>query len=434
MVRRSRELTIVDSPLARPHDALARAALWKWRGAVALIHGLILGSYAVNALFRPRMMYPNLYIGHAGLIERSFSSPLEPGLAHFLWHGTSKLSTALVGAGDVRVGAAIVSVAAYMLFGVCLFEVFRQLDDGPLSPLWATLASLGIALLETPAALQGWEAIVDPRTSFLALYLGFIPTSVASLGFNVLMVWFASRLLMGDLAATARRWLPPVVIAASLAKPNLVAPLTAAVAALSLVARYSTWSLWGMRLDRDSFPSVLRLIVVPTVAVTIFQDYLIRYRNHEAIRGGWVLDPLSEMSDLGAFGWQFWLVLTFPIAAVVLLRRRLIGDVAVTISFGALLVGIVLSLLLARSNPTYQGDVLQLCQASAAMLMVFIPRRLVTLGRQGQVRPAVAVALTLVLIPYAVAGAATWRCQSGIVECYPTIEPPPWPQPSIEGK
>lgn len=412
---------------------LRGAALWRWRAVVALAHALILGPVVLNALFRPKL-FPSLYLWHAARIETAFSSPLEPGEAHFLWAGTGKLVNAVIGASDVRIGAAIVTIAAYMFFGVCVFEVVRRLDDGPLRPALAAVASVVIALLETPAALAGWERIADPSTSFLALYMAFLPTSVASLGFNVLLVWFGSRLLVGELPRRARPWLPVLVVAAALAKPNLVAPLTAVVLGTALWARYAERPLFGTVLDRTSVGPVARLIVVPAVAVTIFQDYLLRFRNHEAIRGSWVVSPFTEMSDLGAFRVGFWLVLLLPLAALLVLRGRLLGDPAVWLPFGALALGIAASLLLARSNPNYQGDVLQLCQAATAMLIVFVPRRIITLFRTGQLRAVAAGVLLLALAPYVLAGAATWRCHSGLAECYPSLDPPEWPQPRIEGE
>lgn len=407
--------------------------MWRWRAAVALAHGLIFGPYVVNALFRPAF-FPSIYLGIAARIETTFTSPLDPGSAHFLWPGTAKLVNAVIGASDVRVGAAVVSIAAYMFFGVCLFEVFRQLDDGPLLPSLAAAASIGIALLETPTSLLGWERITDPATVFLALYMPFIPTSIASLGFNVLLVWFGSRLLLGQLPRRTRPWLPVLVVAAALAKPNLVAPLTGVLVVMSLWARYAARPVFGTLLDRDSFSAVGRLIVLPAVAVTIFQDYLLRYRIADDIGGSWVINPLSEMRDLGAFSWQFWLVMLLPVVALLALRGRLLGDIAVVLSFGAFTVGLVASLLLARDNPYYQGDVLQLCQAATAMLVVFISRRVLTLFRRGQIRPVVVCVLTLALIPYVLAGAATWRCHSGLSECYPSVTPPEWPQPRIEGE
>ncbi|MBM3662401.1 MAG: hypothetical protein FJW94_05845 [Actinobacteria bacterium] len=429
------ELPVLSRQSSPPGQVpLVGATLWLWRAGVALIHGLIFGPVVVNALFRPAFMAPNLYLWHAARIETAFRTPFEPGEAHFLWPGMSKLVTAVMGVGDVRLGAAIVSVAAYMFLGVCIFEVFRQLDDGPLMPLAAAGASVVIALLETPAALQGWPAIADPETSFLPLYTAFLPTTTASLGFDILLVWFSSRLLMGRLQTSARPWIPVIVVAASLAKPNFVMPLTLAVVALAAWARWKTVRPFGMSLDRDSFGVVVRLLLVPAILVTSIQGLLLQYSNHDSIRGTWVISPLSELRQLGAFGWQFWLVMLFPVFALVLLRTRLLADTAVASGFGALAVSVFAALLLERSYSSYRGDVLQLAQASAAMLVVFILRRCSTLWRERALgRPAMAV-LAVVLLPYLAAGASTWVCHAGLVGCYPEVEPPVWPQPRIEGE
>lgn len=430
---------------ARDEVAVASSAPvardWKWPLMVGVAHAVLFAPIVVAALFRPWLLFPNLWLWHAARISETFRTPSEPIQPHVGWPGLSRLLDLVLPTSDPRVAGAIVSILGCAFFGVVLYLLLRQDDDGGplLSRPVAAVGSVLIAMLENPAALQGWQAVADPDRSFLPLYYSFVPTTLAGMGFNVLLVWMTAQLVTGRLGETARRWLPAVVVAAAVFKPNLV-PTLAAVAMVAAVVvprlrdRGDAGPLrpWNV-LVRD----VLLLVVAPAALTTTIQFAVLAWFSPPPLRGGVAIEPFYEMRQLGGFGWQFWLVLVVPLVALALVRRRLLADVAVSLCFGCVALGIFASLLVARTGETvYQGevggDILQLASAATVVLIVFLLRRLAVLRLRGHLSTAVGVACLALLVPYLFAGLSTYRCHSGLSECYSREFAPAWPQPGID--
>jgi hypothetical protein len=414
---------------------------WKWPLAVAILHALLFAPIAIAALFRPAALFPNLWLWHAARVPETFRTPLEPIQPHFGWPGVARLIDLVLPTSDPRIAGAIVSILASSFFGVVLYLLFRRTDDGValLAPLPAAAMSVLIALLENPAAIQGWEAVADADRAFLPLYYSFVPTTLASMGFNVLVTWMTAQLVTGRLGRTGRRWLPVLVVATAIAKPNLV-PMLAGVALIAAVVapRLTDARDRGPeRTPRGVLIDVLRLVTLPAAAVTVLQFAILAWFSPPVLLGGVTLRPFYEMRLIGGFGWQFWLLLVLPLVALVLLRGRLVADVSVSMCLGSLAIGIAASLLFARAGDTvYQGevggDILQLASASAAVLIVFLVRRLFVLRARGELSTTVAVVCVVLLVPYLVAGLDTYRCHSGLAACYPESLAPGWPQLGID--
>jgi hypothetical protein len=405
--------------------------------AVAALHAVVFAPVVLSALFRPRMVVPNLWLGHAAMITETFRDPLSPNQPHFGWHLAGRAVGVALPGDDPRIAAAIVSIVAAAGLGAALFWVFRHADDGTelLSPWAAAGVSVSIALMESPAALQGWEALLNPGTRFVPLYYWFVPTAPAAMGLNVVLVWMCAQLARGRLTVRSRTLLPLIVVATAIIKPTLVPALAlVAPACIVLVRRTSLGSVGAVR---GSVADAIRLVTVPAVLILILQSTIAMWFSPADRRGGVELRPLWELGEMGGFGWQFWLVLLVPAVALVLLRRRLLDDDAVLLCLGLFAVGLVATLLFARSGPTIYkgangGDILQLAAAGATVLVIFSIRRVVVLARGGSLSRGVSVVLALALVPYLVAGVLTYRCQSGLAACYPAELAPSWPQPAAD--
>jgi hypothetical protein len=403
----------------------------RWGWIAAGIHAVVFAPVIISALFRPDRVHPSLWVWHAARIPETFHQPWRPVQVHFGWAGTSRLLDAVLPTSDPRVAGAIVSMAAAAGFGAALWFIFSRTDDGRplLTPAWAAAASLLVALLEAPAAVQGWMAIARPDDAFIPLYYPFVPTTLASMGLNVIAVWGAARILDGRASPRLRRWLPLAVVAAAIAKPNVVPMLgaTAPLVALALGARR-----WDGR-----FGEIVRTVTVPAAAITFVQWVIIEYLSSPRLQGTMELNPFFEVRELGGFGWQFWLVATIPVAATVLIGRRLVADRAVLVSLASFALGLGLSLAFARAGSTPDkgsvgGDILQLAGTTLTMVVIFVLRRLVVLHRAGKLARATAIFLALLLVPYLAAGLDTWRCHSGLARCYPASVAGIWPQPPLD--
>jgi len=424
-----------------PDATLPAGREWRWPLGVAIAHAVVFAPLAIAALFRPQALFPNLWLWHAARIPETFRTPFEPIQPHFGWPGLARLIDLVLPTSDPRIAGAMVSILASAFFGVVLYVLLRRTDDGAalLAPLPAAATSLVIALLENPAAIQGWEAVADADRAFLPLYYSFVPTTLASMGFNVLVTWMTAQLITGRLGRTGRRWLPVLVVATAIAKPNLV-PMLAAVALLAAVVapRLSDPRDRGaQRAVRPVVVDVLRLVTLPAAAITFVQFAILAWFSPPVLLGGVELRPFYEMRLIGGFGWQFWLLLILPVVTLALLRVRLVADVSVSLCLGSLAIGMAAALLFARSGDTvYQGevggDILQLASAATAVLIVFLVRRLFVLREQGELSTVVAVVCVLLLVPYLVAGLDTWRCHSGLSQCYPESIAPSWPQLGID--
>jgi hypothetical protein len=401
----------------------------------------VFAPVVLSALFRPHTLFPNLWLWHAARIPETFRTPTEPIQPHFGWPGSARLLDLALPTSDPRVAGALVSLLACAFFGVVLFLLFRRTDTATtlLGPTAAVTVSVAVALLENPAALQGWEAVADPDRSFLPLYYGFVPTTVASMGLNVLVVWMTARLLMGTLSARGARWLPWLVVLTAIVKPNVVPTLAAVAlgAAVVITLRPGRTTRPPAAAGPSIVTDVALRVTLPAAAVTVLQFLVLADLSPPVLEGGVELRPLYELGELGGFGWQFWLLAIFPLAALALLRRRLLADLAVSMCLGCFAVGVLAALLFARSGSTvYQGevggDIVQLASAAAALLVIFVVRRVLELRTLGQVSTVASIVLVAVLVPYLLAGLSTWRCHSGLAECYPRSTAPSWPQPGID--
>ncbi|MEZ5139003.1 MAG: hypothetical protein R2702_11625 [Acidimicrobiales bacterium] len=398
---------------------------------MAAVHAAVFAPTIVNALFRPALVHPSLWVWHAARIPETFRVPWRPVQVHFGWAATSRALDAVLPTSDPRVAGAIVSLVAAAGFGVSLWHVLRrQLDGSELSgPLAALGLSLLVALLEAPAAVQGWQHIAEPLHSWVPLYFPFVPTTLASMGLNVALVWMAVRLLRGDLEARWRPWLPVTVVAAAVAKPNLTPMLVVVVPAVAVAMDRRGW--WSIGANDERWRDALRLVALPAAAITFLQLVVITKLSPPRLQGSVELHPLYELRALGGFHWQYWLAALLPALAVALLGRRVV-DLPVAICLGSFALGLGATLLFARAGTTPDkgavgGDILQLAGTALAMTVIFTIRRLLVLRRAGELAGAAALVLALALVPYLVAGASTWRCHSGLAHCYPASIAGTWP-------
>ncbi len=406
---------------------------WPWVALVAGLHALVFGPVAYHALFRPALVFPNLWVWHAARIPDTFSDPLSPVQPHFGWHLFSRAIDVVVPGADPRIAGTITSILASAGFGAALYFVFRRTDEGRplLAPVAAVIASLALAMMESPAALQGFDALASPATRFVPLYYSFVPTTLASMGLNVAMVWLTGLLVEDRLGPTMRRVLPPLVVVTAIAKPNLVP-------AIAIVAPALAWltARGAPRGQRRGVSDALRLVTLPAAAVTVFQFSILRWFSPSYLTGGIAIRPMWELREFGGLGWQFWLICLFPVVALLLVRTPLL-DASVQVALGLFVVGLAASVVFARSGDTIYkgslgGDIIQLAGAGAAVLLIFGCRRVLVLRQEGRVSAPVLAILALVLVPYLAAGVATWRCQGAGATCYPAEAAPAWPQPDVD--
>lgn len=404
-----------------------------WLVTVAGLFVVVFGPVAYHALFRPASVFPNLWLWHAARIPETFREPLYPVQPHFGWHLFSKVIDPLLPGTDPRLAGTVTSMLASAGFGVALYVVFRRTDRGLplLAPIGAIGASLAIAMMESPGALQGFEALTDPATRFVPLYYSFVPTTLAGMGLNVVLVWSTALLVDGRLALRWKRFLPLVVVVTAIAKPNLV-PAIAIVA--PVLARFP--ARCGLLADDGRVRDAVRLVTLPALAVTAFQFAILRWFSPPVLTGGLSIRPMWELRQFGGLEWQFWAICLFPVVAIVLVRSPLF-DSSVRVSLGLFAVGMVASIIFARSGETVYkgsvgGDIIQMAGAGATVLLIFAVRRVLILRKEHRVSPVVVAVLALVLVPYLAAGVMTWRCQGAGAACYPAESAPVWPQRDIE--
>ncbi|WP_421121235.1 hypothetical protein ACE2AJ_08010 [Aquihabitans daechungensis] len=408
----------------------------RWILGSAALQVAVFAPVVFTALFRPTL-HPTLWLWHAQRIRETFRTPTEPIQPQFGWAAISRAVDGIIPAGDVRVSALITGIAAVALTGGVLFFVLRIRDDG--TPLLARPAALAgallIAWLESPAVIQGMEKIASPDTSFVPLYYGFVPTTVAVTGLNIILVWMTARLIDGTLARRAHRWLPVLAVVTAAIKPTLVFPL--AIAAVAVAWAHQRRLRAEGTADGGPLAPVLKLVLLPAIAISFAQHLIITYFVLDRLQGGVVIAPFEELRALGGFGWQFWLVLLLPLGLLVLVRAPLFEDRAVTLAFLSAALGIGAAIMFARSGRTPDigavgGDVLQLASGGITTAVVFGLRRACVLWQDGRLRRSIAAVLVILLLPYAAAGLRLWVCDTGLARCYAPEIAPQWPQKPIE--
>lgn len=394
----------VASPRARdgvPPPAATPPHLGRWRATTGLVHVLIFGPVAWNLLYGLPQGQPNLFPTHTAFAETAFDGLWHFGSPSQLWQAATKAIDVVL-PGDIRFAALVAALVFYAFFGIAIAEVLRNRGAiGSVGPAAALGLSVVLAMLESPSGLWGWSGYMSTEP-FLPLYLPFAATTLASLGPNVLLMWEVARWTSGEMPARERWHIGALLALASFAKPTLVPLLIVVVPALTIVR--------SRRADRaphaPRLGEVARWLVLPGVAITLIQ--LLVTVRYVVNRGGWVLSPLTELHDLGADVPYFWLAVAFPLFALAVAGRRLLRDDAVLLGVLGAALGIVACLLLRRTGTSYQGDVLQLPEAALAMLMIFMPRRMIELWKRGELAPGQAVALIAGLVPYLVAGIFGW--------------------------
>jgi len=397
--------------------------VWGWWLVVGTVHAAMFGPIAYRALYdRSTFVGPNLFRAHTLFSTFVFDGWWRPATPGYLWQVSARLGTEALRSTDPRVGAVVATTCFYAFFGVALFEVYRRVADRhlpALAPWVAAVASVLLALLESPAALVGWTEFEHGRL-FLPLYLPFAPTTIGSWGLNVLFLLYVSELVDRRLA-TNRRWVVPlVVVVATVAKPTLVPLVVAAIVIAATTDRLRPLPACDAphREGRD-WAAAIRLVVLPAVLVLIPQ-YLVTATkvqypgtNYDD-RGGWAIHPFAELHDLNALTVYFWLTLLVPLVAFLLVRRSLWEDTAVRLATVGTVIGILAAILLERSGSVWKGDVLQLPEAAIAALVIFIPRRVVELRRLGEISIATLIVLAVLLTPYLAAGSMSWACHVGL--------------------
>lgn len=411
------DLVPVDRAPSAPGPA---GRSWWWLGAVATIHVVVFGPVAYRGLYQTDdWVGSNLFPTHAAFAPHAFDAIWRPATPGYLWQATARLFGLPFGE-DLRPGALLATLVFYALFGVAIFELYQRAPSGGplLGPGAALGASVGLALLEVPAALSGW-ANTDERL-FLPLYLPYSATTIGSLGLNVLVLWFVGDLVGGRLPDRRRKVLVALVVLAIVAKPTLMPLLVVAALVVSVIddrRRRQGRSVAGSGRG-PVLSDVVRLVVLPAAAITVLQFvttvYKVQYEGVFDGRGGWRWDPLVELRALDGLTPYFWLGLLFPLVAVLVVRGPLWEDQSVRLATIGIIVGIIASLLLTRSGTVYKGDVVQLPEAAMAMLVVFIPRRLLELRRINRLPVWAAAACLLALLPYVIAGAMSWSCHVGL--------------------
>ncbi|WP_426574211.1 hypothetical protein [Aquihabitans sp. McL0605] len=391
---------------------------WRWRWATGLAHALVFGPVAFHLLYRSDSVRgPNLFPTHTEFAETAFDGLWHFGSPSQLWQVAAK-GLDVVLPFDIRFGALIAALLFYAWFGIVVAEVLRPRRTGyGLGPAAALVVSLGLAMLESPAGLWGWGSFTGTGV-FMPVYLPYAATTLASLAPNTLLVWEVARWTSGDLPKPLRWRIPALLLLASFAKPTLVPLLLVAVPLVVLIRSIRRRSGSGRERDgRPTMTSVLVLLVGPAIVLTLIQ--LLVTVRYVVNRGGWVFSPLTELRDLHVRFPFFWLIGLFPILALVVVGKRLFDDEAILLCSTGAVIGVVAALLLRREGTTYQGDVLQLSEAAFAMLMIFIPRRLIELRQRGELSTAAGATLLVVLSTYLVAGLMGWAWRTGLA--YPGL-------------
>jgi len=176
---------------------------------------------------------PNLFPTHTAFSTFALHDAWRPATPGYLWQLMAHLVNLVVPSADPRPGAVIATVVAAGLFGVALFDVFRWGSgrSGGMPWSWAAALSVGVALLETPGALHGWQAFTGSGV-FFTLYIPYAPTSAPSFAVNVYLLHAVAGLVSGQLEAGKRWVIPALVVVAS-----VVEMLAAAVPVWEATAR-----------------------------------------------------------------------------------------------------------------------------------------------------------------------------------------------------
>jgi len=409
-----------SAPIDLRQDAPGAAASrseWRWRGVVGITHLAVFSFIAYRGIFRPgAWVGPNLMHKHTALVPYAFEHYWSAATPGFLFRAASEAVNILLGASDHRIGALVTCAISYAAFGIALYETFRRTNLGAwlLTPPWAMLASVVVALLESPAALWGWTRFSDDRL-FLPLYLPFVPTTLVSLGLNLFLMLAVASVLGGRMSPRRARLVPLLVVAAAVAKPTLLPVLVfAAVAVASFEDRSRR------RLDPHAPPrlgTVMRLVALPAAVVLAVQLYTTIYLLEYDIypyddRGGWSLIPFEELRQLRALTPLFFAAFLLPVGALLIFRRRLLRDKSVLLVFVAMIPALAMALLLAR-NGTFKGDMLQPLMTTVSTALILILRRLLELRRDGELAGWEVVVSGLLLAPYVLAGATSYGCHIG---------------------
>lgn len=391
---------------------------WRWRGVVGITHLALFSFIAYRGIFRPgAWVGPNLMHKHTALVPYAFEHYWSAATPGFLFRATSQTANILLGVSDHRVGALVTCAISYAVFGIALYETFRRTNLGAwlLAPPWALLASVVVALLESPAALWGWTRFSDDRL-FLPLYLPFVPTTLVSLGLNMFLMLAVASVVGGRMPPRRARFVPLLVVTAAMAKPTLLPVLVFAAVVVAVFEDRSR-----RRLDPHAtrrLGAVMRLVALPAAVVLAIQLYTTVYLLEYDIypyddRGGWSVVPFEELRRLRALTPLFFAALLLPVVALVIFRRRLLRDQSVLLVLVAMIPALAMALLLAR-NGTYEGDMLQPLMATVATAVILILRRLIELRRDGDLAGWEVTVSALLLAPYVLAGATSYGCHIGV--------------------
>lgn len=403
-----------DAPAVTPR-------IWQWWLLVAGAHAALFFPWLFRAHYRPDGFDgPNLYLEHAQGYYYPLRDWWRPGTPGWLYHFSNKVWNDLLPGSDIRLGALLACLMFQGIFGVALFEVFRRpLRRTPgLALPAAAVTSLLVALLESPAGLVGWARFIT-TDMWLPLYLPFVPTTLASLGLNVLAMLTISDLLKGDLPRSKRWQVPTLTVLASMAKPTLIPLLIPAVPVVA-------WHIDRKRRLPDGTAShepvlgrATALFLLPAITVVGLQFlttvYKVQYKElGYDDRGGWVFRPLEELRYYDALTPLFFLLLLLPLAILVVLGKDRFRDTSVLLSAIATAIGFVIIMTLARDRSTFRGDTYQLLQAPVATLLIFQLRDVLALWRERRLTRIAAVAIGIGLALYALGGGFSWMCRSGI--------------------
>jgi hypothetical protein len=409
------------SVLDRPHGILGSSAArseWRWRSVVAASHLAVFAVVAYRGIFRPaEWVGPNLFPQHSALVRYAFADYWRPATPGYLFRFASQTINDLLGFSDVRVGALVTCAVAYAVFGVALYETFRRTNVGSslLTPRWSLLASVAVALLESPAAFWGWTRFSGDRL-FVPMYLPFVPTTLTALGINMFLMLAVASVVSGRMPPRRARFVPVLVVVAAVAKPTLLPVLMFAAVVVAAVDDRRT-----RRLDHHAsrrLREVLRLVVLPGAIVLAIQLYTTIYKLQYAgegydDRGGWSIVPLKELRQLHALTPLFFAVFLWPVVALLIFRRRLLSDRSVLLVYVAMVPAVAMALLLARDG-YWKGDMLQPLEAAVATALILGLRRVLELRRRGDLARWEALVSMLLLAPYVLAGLTSYGCHIGV--------------------
>ena len=219
----------------------------------------------------------------------------------------------------------------------------------PLGPVAAALFAVGFFASESPVVLLQWIGLADPAP-FAPVHLWGSPTETVALATALVLLPLLVRVTSGPgtTPASYRRaptWsLATAVVVATLAKPAMTIVLVPGIA-LHLVVT----GRWTGRTVRH----LALWFALPAIAVTGWQTWFLETGQSPRLRTGFTIDPFALLDTTyrwGEGGALFWTAVLVVAAAIVVGRRRFVGEPIVSLTLCAMLFAVALLLLMRETG------------------------------------------------------------------------------------